>query len=165
MLQVIIVGAGIAGLSAGVALRRAGHTVHIYERSAMNNEVGAAINVPPNATRFLLQWGLDPVQCRFVRAGTVQFMDPYTMETTAQFSHAESGAKYGGAALWYAHRVDLHDALKRMATDPRGAGVPVVIHLNSYVVGYVSHSLLAQRISVSLPPCWRDCDGRRGMDD
>jgi salicylate hydroxylase len=32
----------------------------------MKNEVGAAINVPPNASRLLLAWGADPVKERFV---------------------------------------------------------------------------------------------------
>ena len=39
----------------------------IYERSSLNNEIGAAINVPPNVGRFLLAWGLDPVKSRFVK--------------------------------------------------------------------------------------------------
>jgi len=136
-LRILIVGAGIAGLSAAISLRKAGHEVHVYERSAMNNEVGAAINVPPNASRFLVAWGLDPVKCQFVRAGRVQFMDPKSLEPSYGFSHLESQDKYG-AALWYAHRVDLHESLKRLATEPDGLGRPVVIHLKSFVVGYVS---------------------------
>ena len=43
MLDVVIVGGGIAGFAAAIALRRAGHAVRVYERSAMNNELGAAI--------------------------------------------------------------------------------------------------------------------------
>jgi salicylate hydroxylase len=140
-LRIIVVGAGIAGLSAAVSLRRSGHIVHIYERSAMNNEVGAAINVPPNASRFLVAWGLDPVQARFVRAGPCHFMDPFTLASNASFTHIDSEKRYGGAALWYAHRVDLHESLKKMATSPKGPGVPATIHLNSYVVGYVSDDL------------------------
>ncbi|KAK3392895.1 FAD binding domain-containing protein [Podospora didyma] len=135
-LHIVIVGAGIAGLSAGVALRRAGHTVDIYERSAMNNEVGAAINVPPNAGRFLTAWGLDPLVSRFVKAHKTSFVDPVTLETTATISHAQNRSRYGGVDLWFAHRVDLHDALKKMATSLAGPGLPVTIHLQSSVTGY-----------------------------
>ncbi|KAK1525773.1 FAD binding domain-containing protein [Colletotrichum costaricense] len=135
MLDVVIVGAGVAGLSAGISLRRAGHVVRIYERSDMDNEVGAAINVPPNATRFLTRWGLDPKASGFVKAGPVHFQDPVTMEITSTLSHADNEEFYD-ADLWYAHRVDLHDSLKRIATDPAGPGVPVTIHPNSWVVGY-----------------------------
>lgn len=66
VLTVTIVGGGIAGLSAALAFRRAGHVVHVYEQSSLNNEVGAAIHIPPNATRALLAWGLDPVRAKLV---------------------------------------------------------------------------------------------------
>jgi salicylate hydroxylase len=144
-LHIIIVGAGIAGLAAATALRKAGHTVDIYERSAMNNEVGAAINVPPNAGRFLMAWGLDPVGSRFVKAQNLSFVDPLTLETTAVVPHEHNRARYG-ADLWFAHRVDLHDILKKMATDPTGPGLPATIHLRSAVVGYVRNNLLPNSV-------------------
>ncbi|GKT67012.1 salicylate hydroxylase [Colletotrichum tofieldiae] len=137
MLDVVIVGAGIAGLSAGISLRRAGHKVRIYERSSMNNEVGATINITPNTSRFLTQWGLDPEASGFVKAGPVHFQDPVTMEITSTESHAENGELYD-AFLWYAHREDLHAILKKIATDSAGPGIPVTIHLNSSVVKYNS---------------------------
>ncbi len=136
MLQAIVVGAGIAGLSAGIALRRAGHRVLIYERSSMNNEIGAAIHLPPNASRFLVGWGLDPDAAGFVLAKSVEFKDPVTLEFLSGHSH-ESMEEMYGAALWFAHRVDLHDALKKMALDPTAPGTPVEIHLNADVIGYV----------------------------
>ena len=138
MLNVLVVGAGIAGLSAAISLRRAGHCVHIYERSAMNSEVGAAIHVPPNATRFLTAWGLDPVLWRFVQSRRITYHDPFTLEVKAQMSTVDTPSQMGGAGLYYAHRVDLHDALKWMATREDGPGTPVTIHVRSRVVGYVS---------------------------
>ncbi|KAH8664662.1 FAD binding domain-containing protein [Xylariales sp. PMI_506] len=135
MLDVLIAGAGIAGLTAGLALRRAGHRVHIYERSSMNHEVGAAINLPPNAGRFLIAWGLDPIKNRFVKARRIDWSDPQTLEHVASIPHEHNFERYE-ADLWLAHRVDLHDALKDLATDPNGPGIPVTIHLESFVVGY-----------------------------
>lgn len=140
MLDVLIAGAGIAGLTAGLALRRAGHRVHIYERSSMDHEVGAAIHLPPNAGRFLIAWGLDPIKCRFVKAQRVEWTDPHTLKGGASISHEHNLELYG-ADLWQAHRVDLHDALKDLATDPSGPGIPVEIHLKSFVVGYVSYTV------------------------
>ncbi|KND86592.1 3-hydroxybenzoate 6-hydroxylase 1 [Tolypocladium ophioglossoides CBS 100239] len=136
MLNVLVVGAGMAGLSAAISLRRAGHRVHVYERSAMNNEVGAAINVPPNATRFLTAWGLDPVRWRFVLSRRVTFNDPFTLDVVAQMATVKTPSSVGGADLYYAHRVDLHSALKWMATREDGPGVPATIHLKSNVVRY-----------------------------
>lgn len=127
MLRALVVGGGIAGLSAGIALRRAGHAVHVYEQSHLRREVGAAINVPPNASRFLMAgtasstgsgsggWGLDPVRNRFVRAITQEWRDPFTAQVTTSLSHRENAARFGGAELWLAHRVDLHSACKQYA--------------------------------------------------
>lgn len=63
-LNILVVGSGMAGCSAATACARAGHDVQIYERSALNNELGAAIHVFPNASRELLAWGLSPVKAR-----------------------------------------------------------------------------------------------------
>ncbi|RYP63288.1 hypothetical protein DL771_009359 [Monosporascus sp. 5C6A] len=136
MLRAVVVGGGIAGLSAGIALRRAGHIVDIYEQSDMEHEVGAAINVPPNASRILTSWGLDPKLSRFVKARALAWCDPFTANVKETMSYEENAAKFGGAELWLAHRVDLHNALKRIATDPAGPGIPVTVHPGSRVVGY-----------------------------
>ncbi|KAJ7251614.1 FAD/NAD(P)-binding domain-containing protein, partial [Mycena rebaudengoi] len=47
-LKIAVVGAGLAGLATTISLRRAGHIVDVFEISALNKEVGAAIVVPPN---------------------------------------------------------------------------------------------------------------------
>lgn len=58
-MKVGIIGAGIAGLSAAVALRRAGHECEVFEQSQFKNEVGAAITVTPNGVLVLKKWGFD----------------------------------------------------------------------------------------------------------
>ena len=141
MLDIIVTGAGIAGLSTALSLRRAGHRVTIYERSSLSpaHEVGAAINVPPNASRFLLPcWGLDPQAHRFVKATRAEFMDAATLAKGQSVDHAKNVERFG-AELWLAHRVDLHQALRTLAEQEEGEGTPVVIHTNSFVVSYVSH--------------------------
>ncbi|KJZ69560.1 hypothetical protein HIM_11053 [Hirsutella minnesotensis 3608] len=136
MPHVLIVGAGIAGLSAAISLRRAGHTVHIYERSSMNHEIGAAINIPPNASRVLMAWGLDPFRWQFVKARLLTYQDPFTLEKVADLANEKTASSLGGAELYYAHRVDLHNALKWLATQPGGPGTPVKIHMRSEVESY-----------------------------
>lgn len=136
-MDAVIVGAGITGLAAGISLRRSGHKVTIYERSSFNNEVGAAINVPPNVGRFLIPWGLDPVRNRFVNSTGFYFISPTTLDDQFQIDHTLDTELYG-APLLYAHRVDLHEGLKRIAAGSDGPGIPVTIHLKSCVTSYVS---------------------------
>jgi 2-polyprenyl-6-methoxyphenol hydroxylase-like FAD-dependent oxidoreductase len=55
-----IVGGGIGGIAAAVALRQAGIDAVVYERSAQLGEVGAGMMLWPNATRVLQRMGLLP---------------------------------------------------------------------------------------------------------
>lgn len=58
-LQIAIIGAGLGGLGAGVALRRQGHAVTVYERYDFAGEVGASLSAASNGSRFLEEWGVD----------------------------------------------------------------------------------------------------------
>ena len=60
LLRIGIIGAGIGGLTAAVALRRAGFEPHIYEQAPELTEVGGGINLGPNAVRVLYRLGLGP---------------------------------------------------------------------------------------------------------
>jgi salicylate hydroxylase len=147
-LKVIIVGAGIAGFSAAISCRRAGHDVQIYERSGLNNELGAAIHVCPNASRGLLAWGLDPVRARFVTCKKSYRAHAASLEKfhTSDESYVPSTF---GAPWFLAHRVDLHEELKILATQTEGQGKPAVVHLKSEVSEYVR--ILNASSAVGLP--------------
>ena len=56
--DVIIAGGGIGGLANALALALAGQRVRVLERSSEFTEVGAGLQMAPNATRILRQWGL-----------------------------------------------------------------------------------------------------------
>jgi len=59
-LRIAVIGAGLGGLTAAVALRRAGFDVHVYEQAPELTEVGGGINMGPNAARVLYRLGLGP---------------------------------------------------------------------------------------------------------
>jgi 2-polyprenyl-6-methoxyphenol hydroxylase-like FAD-dependent oxidoreductase len=55
-----IVGGGIGGLAAAVALRRIGAEVTVYEQAAVLREAGAGLMLWPNGSRVMRDWGLLP---------------------------------------------------------------------------------------------------------
>lgn len=57
--QIVVVGAGLGGLGAAISLLLAGHEVHVLESASKIAEVGAGIQVLPNSSRVLIQWGLE----------------------------------------------------------------------------------------------------------
>ena len=57
--KVIVIGGGIGGLSAALALLRRGIDVDVYEQSAELKEVGAGIQISSNGTRVLDALGLE----------------------------------------------------------------------------------------------------------
>ncbi|KAL4985325.1 hypothetical protein BDW68DRAFT_165400 [Aspergillus falconensis] len=134
-MKVIIVGAGIGGLAAGIGLRRKGHDVQIFERSSLLREVGAAINVCPNASQVLAQWGFDFKRSRMVTARSHLRASGITLQTDFTATYPDFTPLYGGPWLM-AHRVDLHSELRRVAVDPEGLGKPVQLVLRAEVVDY-----------------------------
>ena len=57
-MRVIIIGAGIGGMAAALSLRRAGIEVDVFEQAGALREIGAGIQISPNATRILHRLGL-----------------------------------------------------------------------------------------------------------
>src|SRR3954470_15039378 len=56
--KILIVGAGIGGLTVAIALRQAGFEVEVFERAAELKEIGAGISLSPNAMRVLKHLGI-----------------------------------------------------------------------------------------------------------
>ncbi|KAI1351685.1 FAD/NAD(P)-binding domain-containing protein [Xylaria sp. FL0043] len=136
-----VVGAGIAGLSAAIALRRAGFEVQVYERSQFKNEVGAAISTPPNATAVLRRWGFDFYAAKTVPNLSTRYAAAGDLGTVFESRYEDIETVMGSPSLSF-HRVDLHNGLRALATEDgaadivtRGEGTPVVIHLGCEVRG------------------------------
>jgi len=73
MRTALIVGAGIGGLAAGIALRRAGWRARVFERAAAPRELGFALNLAPNAVAALRTLGVaGRIEAEGHRTGTVE---------------------------------------------------------------------------------------------
>jgi salicylate hydroxylase len=57
--NVAVIGAGLGGLCAAIALRQRGFDVSVYEQAREIGEIGAGIQLSPNASRVLIALGLD----------------------------------------------------------------------------------------------------------
>ncbi|QKX54140.1 uncharacterized protein TRUGW13939_01224 [Talaromyces rugulosus] len=128
VLDIGIVGAGIAGLTAAATLSRLGHHVDVYERSSFANEIGAAINVGPNAMHVLRAFDFDVVRARFLKVQEGLQVNGHTLETTHSLTYEDYERKFH--VPWYfSHRVDLHNELKRLALNGSDGFPGAKLHL------------------------------------
>lgn len=138
-LNIIVAGAGIAGLVAAISLRQAGHNVIVLEKSALSTVVGAALHVNPNGGRILARIGFDAVRakaCRphywdVLRGDSFEQLNSIPLSTTP--GHPEPGTLT-------VHRGDLHQELLQLAIVQEWEGdlswgPPVEIRLGSSVRG------------------------------
>ncbi|KAJ6482824.1 hypothetical protein C8R47DRAFT_1321796 [Mycena vitilis] len=129
-LNVSIVGAGIAGLAAAIALRQNGHVVQIFESSENKGEIGAALGVPPNASLALDHLGVLRKNLNAnLFLGTMGF-DPVTGEGAGQGWSTRSHEKNPAMCV---HRTDLYEELKRLAIG-EGQGPPAKLRLRAKVL-------------------------------
>ncbi|WP_217376964.1 FAD-dependent oxidoreductase [Paenarthrobacter ureafaciens] len=110
--EVLVVGGGMAGLAGALALRENGANVTLVERAPEFGEVGAGLQMAPNASRVLKRWGLlEKALESGVQPKHLVFRDAVTgEELTRQSLKGEFEERYG-APYVVIHRSDLHRVL------------------------------------------------------
>ncbi|MCW3768072.1 FAD-dependent oxidoreductase [Paenarthrobacter sp. PAE-2] len=110
--EVLVVGGGMAGLAGALALRENGASVTLVERAPEFGEVGAGLQMAPNASRVLKRWGLLEKALEIgVQPKHLVFRDAVTgEELTRQSLKGEFEERYG-APYVVIHRSDLHRVL------------------------------------------------------
>lgn len=114
--KIAIAGAGIAGLSAAIALKLAGYSVAIFEREQELRELGAGIQMGPHAARVMEDWHLDLLGSA-VEPETLEFRNARTgaLLNTIQLKPG-ARVRYGSPYLTLM-RADLQKALLARANE------------------------------------------------
>ncbi|WP_066903163.1 FAD-dependent urate hydroxylase HpxO [Millisia brevis] len=127
-MRIIIIGAGIGGASAGIALARLGHEVTIYDRMRENKPVGAALSLWSNGVKVLNWLGLSEQVAELGGLmDTMSYVDGLTGETMCAFSLAPVTERTGQRPYPVA-RADLQMLLMETFGLDK-------IHLNMKMVG------------------------------
>src|SRR6266540_5551022 len=127
--RIAVIGAGIGGLATACALRQRGFEVQVYERAGELGEVGAGLQLGPNAVKVLRALGIEeplrplafePANIVSVGGddGHLRFREPLKGVAAAQF----------GAPYLTAHRADVHALLLARLPDD-------AIHLQAQCTG------------------------------
>jgi len=111
-MRVIIIGAGIGGLTATLTMRRAGIEVELFEQSAALREIGAGIQISPNASRILQRLGMASSMRQYgVRPLAVHIRRWDNGRTLARQLLGDECERTFGAPYYHFHRSELLDLL------------------------------------------------------
>ena len=132
-MKIIISGAGIGGLTAALCAQQAGHEIVLLEQAAALEEVGAGIQIPPNAMKVFRKLGLDgkldahgfrpqALEARMGHSGRQLFALPLNRDTQQRW----------GAPYLHIHRADMMSVLHHAVT----AAPTIGLEMNSAVTSY-----------------------------
>ena len=111
-LNIGVVGGGVGGLTAAIALRQQGHEVTVYEQTAKYMRVGADINLTPNAVLALDGLGLGEAARRTGARPTFRISRDWdTGKETSRLPMSSAAEEKYGAPQLTIHRADLLSAL------------------------------------------------------
>ncbi len=131
-MRIIVIGAGIGGLSAALALARAKFEVEVVERAGVLREVGAGLQLSPNAMKALQWLGV---------SGSVEAVssEPQALELRIGKSGARvfsvpagpAARRRYGAPYLHIHRADLIEIL-RAAAEAEGVRIRLGARLSAF---------------------------------
>ena len=129
----LIAGGGIGGLSAALGLARKGFSVVVLEKSPKLGEIGAGIQIGPNAFHAFDYLGVgDEARAQAVYIDMLRLMDAMSGEEIIHIPLDEPFRKRFGNPYAVVHRADLHGVLLNACV----ASELIDLRVNSEVLGY-----------------------------
>jgi salicylate hydroxylase len=110
--DVAVIGAGLGGLTAALALQRQGWRVRVYEQAPVLGEVGAGLSLSPGAGRGLASLGVGPALLdASLPVPDIAFVHYRTGESLAGALSPDTPPDRGFETARHIHRADLHAIL------------------------------------------------------
>lgn len=133
---IIIAGAGIGGLTAALALTRAGFRAVVLEQAPRLEEAGAGIQLSPNATRVLFGLGLaERLRPLVVAPEALRIVNGASGRDVVRLPLGEIAQARYGAPYWVIHRADLQAVL----ADAISESPDVTLRLGTRVEDFAVH--------------------------
>lgn len=115
---VVVAGAGIAGLTAAIALAGHGFHVVVLEKAAQLDEAGAGIQLSPNASSILISLGVGKhLADHVVTPEHIHIVSARSGREIVRIPLGAAARVRYGAPYWIAHRADLQAALLARARE------------------------------------------------
>lgn len=135
-LPILIAGAGIAGLSCALAMANRGYTVLVFEKSPQISEVGAGLQLAPNATLLLQRLGvLQYLLPSSVQPDAILLKDGRSNDILTRMELGNAPSESKNLPYLVCHRADLQKAL--LLACAKHANIK--IGLNAKVLNYKTH--------------------------
>tara|TARA_R110000751_G_scaffold307911_2_gene435202 strand:- start:8418 stop:9614 length:1197 start_codon:yes stop_codon:yes gene_type:complete len=130
--KIVIAGAGIGGLCAALAFAKRGFEVAVYEQSPQLGEVGAGLQLSPNAMHVLQALGVaEQVKTKGFRPKSAVMRHYHTGKTYFTVPLGDLATQKYGIDYVHIHRADLHAILQQACE-----ALQLPIYLGQGVQGY-----------------------------
>ena len=144
--HVIVAGAGIAGLTAAIALARAGIRVTVFEQAEKLEETGAGLQLSPNGSRVLIALGLqERLSSVVVRPQAIRVMAGGSAREIVRIPLGDEVERRYGAPYWSIHRGDLQWALADAARSQLDVAVELGVRVEDFAAHVRGVSVLGKR--------------------
>lgn len=134
---IFVAGAGIGGLTTSLCLAAKGFRVICVDKAEQLEEVGAGLQITPNASRILISLGLESeLAKRATLPDAVQVMNGRTGKRIVTLPLGEAATYRYNAPYWVLHRADLQGVLLGAAQ----AHPDIEVRLGTHCEDFVSHA-------------------------